>query len=296
MEIKHLRLIKAVVEFGSLSKAKDYLHLTQSALSHQLKEVESQTGVELFERCNKKLILTQAGNTTYETAVSVLKQVDNLNDILVSYKKDEHGCIKVSTSCFTNFSWLPGLTKLFAHIHPNIEIRIIPIPYNNAINALYSHELDVVISNKPDDLSYLDYIEVKQDEMIALMAPGHPWSKKKYVVATDFAEENLVIFSGPMNTVHVYSKVLQPAHIEPRKIYEVPMTEAMIDMVAAGIGVCVIPYWVAKPYIKQGKVVSVKVTPKGLARSLGVVRQKKNVYPKYHDTFISFIKENLYSI
>lgn len=296
MDIKHLRLIKAVVELGTLSKAKDHLHLTQSALSHQLKEAESQTGVALFERCSKKLILTQAGSAAYETAVVVLKHMDSLHNTLLNYSKGENGYIRVSTSCFTNYSWLPGLIKHFAQLHPNIEIRIIPIPYNNAIQAMYGHELDIVICNKPNDLSQLDYTEIKHDEMFALVAPGHSWSKKKYLLAGDFAGENLVIFSKPMNTVHVYNKVLHPSHVEPLKVYEVPMTEAMIDMVAAGIGVCVIPYWIAKPYINIGKVVPIKITSKGLTRSLGIARLKKDVYPGYHKTFIDFIKENLNAI
>jgi len=293
MELRHLRLIKEVVEQGSLSKAKESLHLTQSALSHQLKELESQTGVEFFERCNKKLILTDAGNVAYEKAIIILKQVNDLHDTLYNFRKGECGCIRVSTSCFTNYSWLPGLIKLFEQIHPNIDIRIVPIPYNDALEALSNHEVDIVISTKPDNLSQIDYIEIKKDEMFALVAPGHPWLTKKYLVASDFINENLVIFSRPMNTVLVYKKVLQPAHIEPLKIYEVPMTEAMIDMVAAGIGVCVIPFWVAKPYINTGKVFPIKVTRNGLSRSLGITRPKKDTYPKYHNTFISFLKENL---
>lgn len=295
MEIKHLRLIKAVVDFGSLSKAKDHLHLTQSALSHQLKEVESQTGVALFERCSKKLILTPAGNATYDTAVHVLKQMEYLSIALDNFRKGEKGCIRVSTSCFTNFTWLPELIKLFDAIHPNIEIRIMPILNDDAIKALYNSELDLVISNKPENLHQLDYIEIKQDEMYALVAPGHSWVKKKYVTAADFKSENLVIFSKPMNTVHLYNKVLKPAHVEPLKVFEVPMTETMIDMVSVGMGVCVIPHWVSRPYIDLGRVIPVKVTSKGLMRSLGIVRIKKDTYPKYHATFINFMKENLSS-
>jgi LysR family transcriptional regulator, regulator for metE and metH len=296
MDIKHLRLIKAIVDFGSLSKAKDHLHLTQSALSHQLREVESQTGVDLFDRCSKKLVLTQAGSLTYQTSVQVLSQIDNLKNQLENFKNGEHGCIRVSSSCFTNYSWLPGLTKLFAQIHPNIEIKIVPVPYNDSIKTLYNNESDLVICNKPESLSALNYTEIKQDEILALVPPNHSWTGKKYVTASDFKDINLIIFSKPMSTVHVYSKVLRPAHIEPLKVFEIPMTEAMIDMVAAGLGVCVIPQWVAKPYIEMGKVKPVKVTSKGLTRSLGVARQKKNTYPKFHDTFISFIRENLSSL
>jgi LysR family transcriptional regulator, regulator for metE and metH len=71
------------------------------------------------------------------------------------------------------------------------------------------------------------------------------------------------------------------------------MSEAMIEMVASGMGVAVIPYWIAKPYIEAGKIVPVRVTPKGLYRSLGIALLEKDNYPSYYNTLIEFLKENL---
>ena len=75
MEIRHLRLIKAIVEEGSITKAIDKLHLTQSALSHQLKEAEYQLGTKIFLRTNKKLILTKAGEKLYAIANEILDKL-----------------------------------------------------------------------------------------------------------------------------------------------------------------------------------------------------------------------------
>jgi len=79
MDVKHLRLVKNIVELGSMAKSKDKLCLTQSALSYQLKEAETQAGIDLFVRSNKKLILTAAGEIVYKTALEVLAKMDQMD-------------------------------------------------------------------------------------------------------------------------------------------------------------------------------------------------------------------------
>jgi LysR family transcriptional regulator for metE and metH len=295
MEIRHLLLVKNIVELGSLAKSKDKLCLTQSALSHQLKEAESQAGTALFIRSNKKLILTSAGEIAYKTAIDVLTKIDHLNSEMQQIAKGNKGIIRICTACFTNYYWLPGLIAKFSQLHPNVEIKVIPEYINETLSRLKNHDLDAVIMNKPENEKGIQYVEILNDELFALVSPAHKWTKKKYVTATDFIDENLIIFSKPMDTVVVYNKVLKPKGIMPKHVYEVPMSEAIADMVASGMGVAVIPHWIAKPYIESGKVIPVKVTRNGLHRSLGIAFLEKPKYPAYYNTLIEFLTENIIS-
>ena len=293
MEIKHLRLVQNIVELGSLAKSKDKLCLTQSALSYQLKEAEMQAGTPLFVRSNKKLRLTAAGEIVYNKALQILAQVDELDREIMEMSQGEKGVFRICTACFTHYYWLPALIKKFNELHPNVEIRIYPEYINESITRLQNHDLDAVIINKPELCKSVRFHEILSDEFVAIVPPDHEWTKKKFVKATDFEGKNLIIFSKPMDTVFVYTKVLRPAGIEPKHVYEVPMTEAMVEMVAAGIGVAVIPLWIARSYIEMGKIVPVQVTSKGLLRTLGLAVQEKKTYPSYYKTLIDFLKENL---
>lgn len=293
MEIKYLRLVQHIVELGSMAKSKDKLCLTQSALSHQLKEAEIQAGTALFVRSNKKLKLTAAGEKVYHVAKDVLAKLDMLDSEIKDITHGDKGVIRICTSCFTNYYWLPALIKKFNALHPQVEIKIYPEYINEAIVRLQNHDLDAVITNKPEHCKDLHFYEIINDEMVALVPPGHAWVKKKYVKASDFEGKNLIIFSKPMESVVVYNKVLKPNGIEPKHIYEVPMSEAMIEMVVSNLGVAVIPYWIAKPYILSGKVMQVKVTPKGLKRSLGIALPERENYPSYYTTLIEFMKATL---
>ena len=125
MEIRHLRLIKAIVEEGSITKAIDKLHLTQSALSHQLKEAEYQLGTNIFLRQNKKLILTKAGEKLYATANEILDKLSDTEKEIKQLIFGEVGEIRISTECYSSYHWLPSVLKQFHLLYPNIELKIV---------------------------------------------------------------------------------------------------------------------------------------------------------------------------
>lgn len=293
MEIKYLRLIKCIVEEGSMAKAKEKLFLTQSALSHQLKEAENIAGIDLFERVGKQLVLTAAGERVYKTANEVLDKIEVLKRDIKEIIDGECGTVRLCTACFTNYYWLPELISRFNILHPKVEIKVHPEFIKECMQRLKKHELDAVVTNKPDNCTDINYIELVNDEMVALVNKHDKLRAKKYLTADDFNGRNLIIFSRPLSTVVVYERVLKPAGVTPLKIFEVPMTEAMIEMVESGMGMAVIPYWIAKPYINAGKVAPIRVTNKGLYRSLGIAYHKKSNYPQYFYTLIDFFKQNL---
>lgn len=292
MEIKHFKLVKSIVEQGSIAKAKEKLHLTQSALSHQLKELEIQAGTAIFDRVGKRLILTPAGNLLYNTSIDILRQTEELENKIRLLAKCKTGTIRISSGCFTNYHWLPGLMKKFHAIHPEVEVKINLEATKNPIAELFKRELDIAITNNSSITPNIEYTEIVKDQLFAVIPFDHPYNNKKYLVAEDFKDQNLIIFAKPMDTVVIYNKVLKPAYVEPRKVYEMPFTEAMIGMIAAGMGIAVIPEWVVSPYFAMNKVAIKKVTRNGLFRSLGVARLKQNAYPEYHQTFIRFLIEN----
>ncbi|NOU18486.1 MAG: LysR family transcriptional regulator [Bacteroidales bacterium] len=293
MEIKHLRLVKNIVELGSIAKSKDKLCLTQSALSYQLKEAEMQAGTTLFVRSNKKLILTAAGELVYKSAADILARIDELDRGIREISRGEKGIIRICTACFTYYYWFPALVKKFSELHPQVDIKIYPEYTQESIQKLQSHDLDAVIINRPEPCKNIRFFEIMNDEMVAIVPPNHEFAKRKFIRPTDFEGKNLIIFSKPVDTVFVYSKVLRPNGIKLSRIYEVPMTEAMIEMVASNIGIAVIPSWIAKPYVELGKIATVRVTSKGLYRSLGLAFLEKANYPIYYKTLIEFLKENL---
>jgi LysR family transcriptional regulator, regulator for metE and metH len=295
MEIRHLRLIKAIVEEGSITKAIDKLHLTQSALSHQLKEAEFQIGTPIFHRINKKLVLTNAGEKLYGTAVEVLEKLAYTESEIKKMVFGESGEIRISTECYSSYHWLPSLMRQFHLLYPNVELKIVMEATHYPLEKLLAGSLDVGLVTDLLDDDHIEYLELFQDEMVAVVNGMHEWVDRKYVEAEDFSKQNLFIHSLPLNTVTVHEMVLKPAGITPKKITVLPMTEACLEMVKAEMGIIVMAKWALKPYLKMynGHLKMVKIGKQGLKRTHFIATLKNKTKPGYFKHFIEFLQHEI---
>ncbi|MEO9477411.1 MAG: LysR family transcriptional regulator [Cyclobacteriaceae bacterium] len=292
MEIRYLRLIKAIVEEGGITRAIDKLHLSQSAISYQLKEAELQVGTPIFYRRNKKLILTPVGKKLYATANTVLKEIDFTESEIKKLVTGETGVIRISTECYTSYHWLPPVLKKFNNEFPNVEIQIVFEATHQPIQKLKEGELDLAITSNPDLDDQLTYIELFTDEMFAVVSPQHHWAQKEQIEAEDFGEVKLFIHSLPLETVSIFRNLLTPKGIHPKELITLPLTEASIEMVKANMGVLVMASWALKPY-RNDNLKAIKIGPQGFYRQQYLARMEDREYPLYFDYFIKFLREEL---
>lgn len=293
MEIRHLRLIKAIVEEGSITKAIDKLHLTQSALSHQLKEAEYQLGTKIFLRINKKLILTKAGEKLYATANEILDKLSDTEKEIKQLIFGEFGEIRISTECYSSYHWLPSVLKQFHLLYPNIELKIVMEATHYPLQKLQENILDIAIISDPIKDENIKYVELFQDEMMMVVSENHFWANKKYVVAEDFINEHLLIHSLPMETVTIHQFLLAPAKVTPKKITPLPLTEASIEMVKADMGVMAMAKWALLPYLKNNSLKAIKIGKNGLKRKHYIAYMSNKSYPDYFQHFIEFLQTEI---
>jgi len=292
MEIRYLRLIKAIVEEGSITHAIDKLHLSQSALSYQLKEAEVQVGTPIFYRRNKKLILTPVGKKLYNTAEKVLKEIDFTEAEIKKLITGENGVIRISTECYTSYHWLPAVLKKFKNEFPNVEIQIVFEATHHPIDKLIEGELDIAITSNPEVNEKVEYIELFTDEMFAVVSPQHHWAEKAYIEAEDFKDVKLIIHSLPLETVSIFRNLLIPKGINPKELIILPLTEASIELVKANMGVIVMANWALIPY-KGQMIKTIKINQQGFFRQQYLARMQDREYPVYFDYFIKFLREEL---
>lgn len=294
MEIRHLKLIKAIVEEGSITKAINKLHLTQSALSHQLKEAEIQLGTKIFLRQNKKMILTDAGGKLYEAAIEIINRLSATEKEIKSLVFGEVGEIRLSTECYSSYHWLPSVLKKFHHIYPKIELILATEATHYPLQKLLDNKLDVAIVSDLLKDKNIKYEELFQDEMIMVVSENHPWADKKFLVAEDFIDEHFFIHSLPLETVTVYQSFLFPAKISPKKITPLPLTEASIEMVKAEMGVMSMAKWAFRSYEKNNSLKAIKIGRNGLKRKHFIAYLNKNTYPDYFFQFIEYLKTEIH--
>lgn len=293
MEIRHLKLVKAIVEEGSITRAMDQLHLTQSALSHQLREAEQQLGTRIFLRINKKLVLTKAGEKVYSLALDIIAKLSATELSIRQMLHGEVGEIRISTECYTSYYWLPRLMLQFGLLYPNVELKIVMEATHQPLQKLLLGELDVAITSDPIKDGNIRYTEIFEDEMLAVVPPGHPWAKKKWVQPEDFREQNLIIHSLPLETVSIHQFFLAPAGVSPKKITVLPLTEASLEMVKAGMGIMTMARWALQPYLKDDVLYTVKVGRRGLKRKNYLATLKNRDKPEYFERFVEFMQREI---
>ena len=289
LEVRHLRLVAEIADAGSMTKAATRLHLTPSALSHQLRDIESRFRTPFFLRVGKRMVLTRAGSRLLESARRILDDLGRAEEDLRRLAEDREGVIRVCTQCNTGYHWLAPLLTSFSRKHPRVSVAIVADATDRPVEALVGGRLDLaILTDAPRDRR-LRLHPLFTDEMVAIVAPGHPLAKRGWLSPRALAAEHLLLYASAPEESFTLRSVLAPAGLVPARVSFIMLTEAMIEMAKAGLGVGVIPRWSANPAIASRAVVPLSITPRGKHRQWTAATLKARPAPDYLLDFISLI-------
>ncbi len=275
LEIRHLRIVDAIARAGTVTAAAKRVHLTQPAVSHALGELETRLGVKLFERSGRRMVPTEEGRRLLVTAERVLVEVADAEHDLRRYREGVRGVVRLATECYTCYHWLPPLLRRFQETYPDVEVSLVPEVSFEPMEALLAERLDVaVVHSEPPDRALVAQ-RLFEDELVLIVAPDHGLAGRPYVEAGDFVDEVLLLHSGPEDSV-LFTEVLEPAAVQPRRVLTMKLTEAVLESVKAGLGVSVVARWVAAPDLERGDLVAVPITRAGLYRTWSVVTRRRD--------------------
>lgn len=268
IEFRHLRTIRAIHEAGGLARAAETLHITQSALSHQIKGLEDQAGVELFVRRSKPMKLSAAGHRLLRVAERVLPEIEALEAEFSGVREGSAGRIHIAIECHACFDWLFPVLEQFRKAWSAVDVDIRPGLAFDALPALQKEEVDLVVSSDPENLPGISFKPLFDYEPVFLAASTHPLSEKPFVVAEDFRDETLITYPVDRSRLDVFTELLTPAKVEPRQVRQVELTAMILLLVASGRGVAVLPDWVVREVRMSSDYVTRPITEGGLTRRL----------------------------
>ena len=291
LEIRHLQLIAGIAREGSMTKAAGGLHLTQSALSHQLRDIESRFNTPFFLRVGKRMVLTPAGRRVLESATRIVEELGRVEEDIRRMATNGDGIIRVATQCNTGYHWLPPLLAAFSRKHPRVGISIMPDNTDRPVEALLEGQLDLaILTDEPSDRR-LRLRRLFADEMIALVAREHRLAARRWISPRDLADEHLLLYSSSPDDSFVLKRVLRPAGLVAARLSFIMLTEAMIAMARAGIGVAVLPRWSAQQAIANRWVAPLSITRRGIRRFWTAATLKAQPVSPWLADFIELIAE-----
>ena len=271
LDSRHLKLIAEIARAQSVTRAADRLHVTQSAVSHQLRDLEDRLGTALFVRSGRRMLPTPAGTHLVESAERVLEELTKAETAVMRLARHEAGEFRVCTQCHTGYHWLPPLLEAARRRFPDFDVRIAVEHTVQPLAALLDNKLDVAIVNRVPRDRRLTVHPLFRDEHAAVVHPSHPWGSRAHVTAHELATERLILYSMSRDESFIVREIMRPAGIEPAHVSFVQLTEAILEMVKARLGVSVLPTWSIEPALKAGAVRAVRITPRGVYREWSAV-------------------------
>ena len=268
IEFRHLRTVKAIHDSGGLARAADQLNITQSALSHQIKGLEDQAGVELFVRRSKPLKLSAAGMRLLRLAERILPEIDALEQEFAGLRSGKAGRLHIAIECHACFEWLFPVLEQFRKAWPDVDVDIRPGLAFDALPALQKEEVDVVISSDPERLPGVEFQPLFDYAPVFVASSAHPLAGKEFVEAEDFRGETLISYPVDRARLDVFSQLLTPAKVEPAAVRQVELTAVILLLVASNRGVAVLPDWVVREVKYHSDYVTRPITRDGLTRRL----------------------------
>lgn len=291
LEIRHLRLMDMIAREGGLTAASKRLFVTQSALSHQLREMEERLGTPVFLRIKRRLILTEAGRRVLTAARNVLHELNATEQEVKRLASGSGGVLRISTQCNTCYHWLPAVIRKFQKKYPGVDVQINVEATRDPYAALWNGDLDLAFLYSIPEKRGLALYPLFRDELVALLHPDHPLVARKFLTPQDFTNENLILYMTPKEESLLFQKVLLPSGISPAKITQVMLSEAIVEMVKAGLGISVMSRWFSAPYVRERSLRAVRVTSRGLIRTWVAAAIAKADLPPYVAEFTKVVSK-----
>jgi LysR family transcriptional regulator for metE and metH len=291
LEFRHMETLLALAECGSLSKAAERLCLTQSALSHQLKALESHYGAALVEKNIRPLRFTAIGQRLLTLARHVLPLVAEAGRDVARLAQGHAGPLRVTVQCHNCFDWLMPAMDSYRSLWPEVELDIISGFVVDPLPLLERGEAELaVIHDRPPPHPHVTFSPLFRYQSVALMSPRHPLAAKSWLDARDFANETLITYPVPDEMLDVMKHCLIPAGVNPKR-RTAELTVAILQLVASGRGIAALPSWTVGNYIERGYVVSRPIGPSGLSCELYAATTHAGAEAAYIREFIALTRE-----
>ena len=268
IEIRHLRMIEAIHGTGGLAEAARQLHLSQSALSHQIRAIREQLGVDPFLKNTRPMRLSAEGMRLLRAANRILPEIEALKSEFSHLRAGQAGRLHIAIECHACFEWLFPVLENFRKTWGDVDVDIRPGLAFDALPALMKEEVDLVVSSDPEDLPGVTFTPLFDYSPVFVASSQHPLAQKPYIQAEDFRGETLITYPVERARLDIFSQLLTPAKVEPAAIRQAELTAVILLLVASNRGITVLPDWVVREVKYSSDYITRPLTKAGITRRL----------------------------
>jgi len=288
MEISQLRSLVAIVREGSFTRAAEKLFVTQPALSQQMKALESELGVQLFERRGRRITITAPGALVLARAEGMLAQLQQLHDELAALNGMAQGRIRIGTSDTVCLYLLPPVVQAFRHLHPAVEIHLTNRPSREVVALLIEGAIDFGIINLPVNEARIESEYLCERTELAICAPDHPLAAQQQATLAELVAYPLLLLEKGTTSRALFDQLLTQAGFAPQ-VTNLGSIEVIKRYVEINLGVAIVPAMAVEAETRAGRLHTLAL-PWMPARAVGIVRRRTSYITPAEHAFVELLQ------
>ena len=286
LDSRQLRAFTVLARTGSFTRTAQELHLSQSAISHSMKALESEIGCRLLDRVGKTVVLTQAGEQLLARAEKILDEMTAARLELSHLGKWGSSRLRIGASTTACQYVLPAVLREFKESFPRCAISIEPGDTPEAIESLRAHRIDLAVNLEPRREESLEFRPLFTDELLFVLSPIHPWARTGRVPRDDIARQHYILYGKTSYTFQMIAEYFREEKIVLHSLLDLGNMEAIKELVKLGLGISIIAPWTAKKELEAGSLVTLPLGRRKLKRRWGVLHWRNQRLNLAQETFI----------
>jgi DNA-binding transcriptional LysR family regulator len=293
MEIRQLKAFMAIADARTFTAAAQRIHYTQAALSMQIKQLEREVGVPLFTRMPRRVVLTEAGERLMVRAQHILREHDAALAELAELAGAKHGRLRVgSASGMVSTDSLPAILKKLRKIHTHAEVSVTSGTSEELVKKILAGETDAAFVSLPVQARNVETELLSQDQLVAIASPRHALANQRVVSAFALAGEKLILGERGGNTRRLIDEFFSEAGLKPTVAMELSRQAAIKNMVAADMGVGIVPLSVVRDEVERGRLVRWWIEGARINWEMGLARLSGGYLSPVCQTFVELCREH----
>ena len=296
MEIRQLRAFVAIAETGTFTAGALRVHVTQAAISMQIRQLESEIGARVFVRAPRHVILTEAGEQLLRRARHILREHDAAVDEIAELAGAERGRLRIgSASAMVLTEQLPAILKDLRKQHPAAEISVTSGTSEVLVDQILAGEVDIAFVSLPVDMRGIKTERLSDDQLVAIASPRHRLAKQKTISAYTLAGERLILGERGGNTRRLIDQFFAQAGVSIRVAMELSRQQAIRRMVEEDMGVGIVPLQSVKDEVEKGRLIRWWIEGAQINWELGIAQLSNGYDSPIMQKFVSLARKNFVS-
>ena len=292
MEIRQLKAFIAIVETGTFTAGAGRVHVTQAAISMQIRQLENEVGTKLFVRAPRRVLLTQAGEMLLERTRRILREHDAALSELHELAGAERGRVRIgSASAMVSANPLPAILKDLRTLHPRAEVSLVSGTSEELVAKLLDGDLDVAFVSLPVEAHGIEAEVLNEDEIVAIGPTNHQLAARKNITALELAQENLILGEKGGNTRRLIDEFFADANLQPIVSMELSRLDAIKGMVESGLGVGLVPLGSVREEVAKRRLTTWRVEGADIKWGLGLAHLASAPQATISQTFVKLCRQ-----